>query len=267
MAENNQSSWKDCLIVGAALEAGKIGMNYFRKDTTDIWYKSGNSPVSQADREIDLYLKEHLSVARPDFAWLSEESEDNTARLDAQRLFVVDPIDGTRGFINGSDQWCISIAIVEDGSPVEGVLHAPALGKTIYARKGFGAYLDGREITRELSNRACPLVTGSKKLIETIENLPGKPMDAEPFIPSLAYRLGLVATGDLDGAFARGGASEWDIAAADIILRESGCNLTNQYGHEIRYNRENVTSPPLVAAPIETHDKILGLANSTGILH
>ncbi|MGI9350568.1 MAG: 3'(2'),5'-bisphosphate nucleotidase CysQ [Rhizobiaceae bacterium] len=257
------------LIVSAALEAGKIAMAYFRNETTDVWYKNGNSPVSQADHEIDRFLHQHLLQHKPDHGWLSEETEDNQARLENNRLFIVDPIDGTRGFIKGQSEWCISIAIVEQGKPVEGVLHCPALNRTIYASSGEGILVNGQKHGFDPSSptRSRPLVTGSRKLIETITDLPDQPMDVSAFIPSLAYRLSLVATGELDGAFARPGASEWDIAAADIILQEAGCCLSDKKGNMLVYNKPEVRSPSLIAANLNRKQEILALANSTGILH
>ncbi|MEM9277030.1 MAG: 3'(2'),5'-bisphosphate nucleotidase CysQ [Pseudomonadota bacterium] len=259
-------SLKDNLIVSAAVKAGEIGMSYFQKDTNNIWYKSGNSPVSQADKEIDEFLRQRLLGNRPDHGWLSEETEDTPKRLDNNRLFIVDPIDGTRGFIAGKKEWCISIAVVENDRPIEGVLHCPALGKTIHAFKGQGVTVDGSHSGSPKIQRQRPLVTGSKKLIEVIRDIPGTPMDTTDFIPSLAYRLSLVATGELDAAFARQGASEWDIAAADIILEEAGCVLSDKNGTQIRYNRKNVASPALVASSADRQKEILGLANSSGIL-
>ncbi len=241
-------------------------MSYFRNDAADIWYKSGNSPVSQADCEIDHFLKNHLTGQKPDHAWLSEETEDNPDRLQADRIFVVDPIDGTRGFINGRKEWCVSIAIVEAGRPIEGVLHCPAMGVTAYAKRGLGLFLAGKSAVATKPERDYPLVTGSKKVIEAIRGLPENLMETTDFIPSLAYRLSLVATGELDGAFARPGASEWDIAAADIILEEAGCSLSDRNGNPIHYNKTKVSSPSLVAASAERREEILTLANSSGIL-
>ena len=270
MAESSDidNLWKSSLIVSAALEAGKIGMHYFQNKETDIWYKSGNSPVSQADREIDQFLREHLLNNTNDHAWLSEETEDNSERLKSSRLFIVDPIDGTRGFIAGKKEWCVSIAMVEDGRPVEGVLHNPALNRTIYARKGLGLFMEGLQPqTQRHAARPRPRVAGSKKLMEDINRLPGNPMDTIEYISSLAYRLSLVADGTLDAAFARQGASEWDIAATDIILEEAGCMLSDRNGREIRYNKQNVASPALIATPISQQREILDLVNTFGFLH
>lgn len=250
----------------AAIEAGHIGMTFFKEADTDVWYKSGNSPVSEADTAIDRFLKERLLDQFPDHGWLSEETEDDLIRLDAERVFIIDPIDGTRGFLAGRPEWCVSIAIVENNRPVEGILHCPALAKTIHATRGAGLKVSGGASSAAQS-RSRPVVTGSRKLIETIRDLPGQPFDVSEFIPSLAYRLSLVATGEIDSAFAWPGASEWDVAAADIILEEAGCCLVNKTGEPIRYNRRNTSLPSLIATSRESSDKILSLANSHGILH
>ncbi len=240
-------------------------MKYF-KAKNEVWYKSGNSPVSQADHEIDDFLRYEFSQHRPDYGWLSEETEDDTERLNRRRVAIVDPIDGTRGFINGSRQWCISAAIVEDGRPTEAVLHCPALGETFAASSVDGLVLENVS-SKSRSAENTPLVTGSKKLIETIEALNERPFQTVPFIPSLAYRLAMVAAGQLDGAFARAGACEWDVVAADLILESAGCKLTDANGEELIYNKSKVGSPALVAAHSSHHHHILGLAKSSGILH
>ncbi len=253
------------LLISLAKEAGEIGMRYFGAKN-EVWYKHGNSPVSQADKEIDDFLRYAFSQRRPDYGWLSEETEDDTNRLNQKRVAIVDPIDGTRGFINGSKEWCISAAIVEDGSPTEAVLYCPALEQTFAASTTNGLVLENVE-RHENAGRQTPIVTGSKKLIETIDALETQPFNTVPFVPSLAYRLAMVAVGQLDAAFARPGASEWDIAAADLILREAGCKLTNPQGQTLEYNKQKVGSPALVAAHNKTHAHILGLAKSSGILH
>ena len=133
------------LIVDAAKAAGEIGLKYFQKNP-DTWTKSGNSPVTEADIAIDTYLRDTLMGARPSYGWLSEESEDNPSRLAANKAFIVDPIDGTRGFIEGSENWVVSIALVEKGCPVIGVLYAPVLDKLYVAVDGEGATLNGKRI-------------------------------------------------------------------------------------------------------------------------
>lgn len=264
-ASNHQRTPDSELLFEVALEAGKIGLKYFKSENK-VWYKSGNSPVSQADKEIDDYLRTTFASERKDYGWLSEETEDNTERLQCKRIVIADPIDGTRGFINGSSEWCISIAIVEDDKPIEAILHCPALARTFLASKDKGLEVIGAQ-TMHKTQRTKPLVTGSKKLIETMRELPDTPFDVLDFIPSLAYRLALVAIGELDGAFARQGASEWDIAAADLILEQAGCKLTNPTQETIEYNQPEVRTPALIACHKERYEEIFALAKQANFLH
>src|SRR5436190_9274200 len=131
----------------AAVTAGIIGSSYFRRDLK-TWTKENASPVSEADIVLDKFLHSALTTARPDYGWLSEESVDDFARLERRRVFVVDPIDGTRGFIKGEDSWTVSLAVVEDGVPVAGVVYAPARDEMYDAYAGGGARLNGAPLLR-----------------------------------------------------------------------------------------------------------------------
>ena len=253
------------LIEHAARKAGEIAMSYFRADN-QVWHKHGNSPVSEADFAVDRFLTETLRTARPDYGWLSEETEDSGERLSASRIFVVDPIDGTRGFIDGRKEWCISVAVVENGVPVAGVLECPALSETFAAASGEGSRLNGRPLER-LSGIGVLSITASRKLNDAISASPGNELTVVPFIPSLAYRLAMVASRKVDAAFARPGASEWDIAAADIILRETGGALVDLDGVQPQYNRPATKSGPLLAAGTEAVKGVIELAKSGGFLH
>ena len=133
------------VLLEAAAEAGAIAMRYFRR-SPEVWMKKGSSPVSEADYAADTYLRETLTAARPAYGWLSEETADTAARHAAKRLFVVDPIDGTRGFLEGGSQWCVSVAIVEAGRPIVGVLQCPARKERFWAVAGEGAFLDGARL-------------------------------------------------------------------------------------------------------------------------
>ena len=253
------------LIENAAREAGGIAMRYFGADN-QVWHKHGNSPVSEADFAVDRFLTETLRSARPGYGWLSEETEDSDERLSASRIFVVDPIDGTRGFIDGRKEWCISVAVVENGVPVAGVLECPALSETYAAAGGAGARLNGRRLER-LSGSAIASVTASRKLNEAISASQGGALAVLPFVPSLAYRLAMVAGRKVDAAFAKPGASEWDIAAADIILREAGGALVDLDGVQPQYNRPATKSGPLLAAGTEAVKGVIELAKSGVFLH
>ena len=265
MAEIDNASADLELLISAARAAGEIGMKYFESDLNDVWYKSGNSPVSKADVEIDQFLKSEFAANRPDYGWLSEETEDDPTRIDKERVVIVDPIDGTRGFINGSKEWCISIAIANGERPETSVLFCPALDQLFAARRGNGL------LTENVSQQSAtpgdrPLVTGSNKIIDHIKRHDKSPFDVSQFIPSLAYRLALVAVGQLDGAFAKAGAKEWDVVAADLILEESDCVLRDKHGSTLTYNNRSVSVPELIAAKEQNFVSIKNLANDCGFL-
>ena len=252
------------LLKELALRAGEIGLKYFKSEN-EVWYKNGSSPVSEADKEIDAFLRNTFADKRPQYGWLSEETEDSAHRLGCEMTVIADPIDGTRGFIAGRNEWCISIAIVKGSRPEHAVLHCPALQRTFLASRGAGLTIEG-EASSATSENIKPLITGSKKIIELLNDANRGDFNVLEFIPSLAYRLALVASGELDGAFARGGASEWDVAAADLILQEAGCQLTTPSGDPLLYNQKNVTVPALIAARKSDYQSIFELAKRTAIL-
>src|SRR4051812_4316244 len=139
-------------------------MRYFGKNP-QVWMKGGTSPVSEADHAADAYLRQTLLAARPDYGWLSEETIDNPARLLARRTFVVDPIDGTRGFLEGLRSWCVSVAVVEDGRTLAGVLECPAKDETYWALPGQGAFRNGKPIAVRQAP-ATVEIGGLKQLID-----------------------------------------------------------------------------------------------------
>ncbi|TPM39472.1 3'(2'),5'-bisphosphate nucleotidase CysQ [Mesorhizobium sp. B2-3-4] len=217
------------LLRDAAREAGLVAMRYFGKNP-QVWMKGGTSPVSEADHAADAYLRQTLLAARPDYGWLSEETADDPVRLSARRTFVVDPIDGTRGFLEGQRAWCVSVAVVENGRTLAGVLECPAMDETYCALPGQGAFRNGKRIAvREAGDR--PEISGLKQLIDLMPAGWQKRLQRAPYNPSLAYRLAMIANGKLDGTFVKPNAHDWDIAAADLILREAGGQLLDPQGH------------------------------------
>ncbi len=220
------------LVRDAAREAGEIAMRHFRNDP-DVWMKNGTSPVSAADIAVDTFLRETLSSARPDYGWLSEETADSADRLGARRTFVVDPIDGTRAFIEGKRTWCVSIAVVEDGLPLVGVLDCPAKNE-IYEADAFGpALLNGKAIAvapaAAVTGGGRLRVAGPKPMLRQAPAWMRAGPDI-PYIPSLAYRIAMVASGALDATFVKPNSHDWDLAAADLILRRAGGGLVERDG-------------------------------------
>ncbi|MEO1066151.1 MAG: 3'(2'),5'-bisphosphate nucleotidase CysQ [Pseudomonadota bacterium] len=236
------------LLVDAAREAGRIGLQYFKR-APEVWTKGQDSPVSEADLAIDRFLCDHLLSARPDYGWLSEETEDDRARLSKQRVFVVDPIDGTRGFIAETPNWTISIAIVEAGRPIAGVLFGPVLEKLYVAEKGHGTVLNGEPIASlNHSDLALGEYAIPARVANSVQERLKTKMTRAPHIHSLAYRFALVAEGGLSGAIARPSAHDWDLAAADIILTEANAALLTLTGQAPTYNRDTTRHDWLIAS-------------------
>ncbi|WP_455475933.1 3'(2'),5'-bisphosphate nucleotidase CysQ [Bartonella sp. B17] len=228
MQENNTHHSSDLnLLLDVCREAGGIAMKYFGC-ALDVWIKDGNSPVSEADFAVDCFLKKKLLEARPNYGWISEETQDNRKQQVYERYFVVDPIDGTRGFLSGSSYWCISIAIIENGRPIAGVLQCPAQGEVYAAVAGKGATLNGVKLPLLASQSNHKYKISLDRSVA--QRLPYDFCNQVSFyhhIPSLAYRLVLVAQGEIDIVLVRPNCHEWDIAAADLILQEcGGCFLS-----------------------------------------
>ncbi|MER8434503.1 3'(2'),5'-bisphosphate nucleotidase CysQ [Mesorhizobium caraganae] len=233
------------LLRDAAREAGAIAMRYFGKNP-QVWMKGGTSPVSEADHAADAYLRETLLAARPDYGWLSEETTDDPARLLARRTFVVDPIDGTRGFLEGLRSWCVSVAVVEDGRTLTGVLECPAKDETYWALPGQGAFLNGKPIAVRRLGETVE-IGGLKQLIDRMPAEWQSRVHRAAHIPSLAYRLAMVANGTLDATFVKPNAHDWDIAAADLILREAGGAVLDGHRRAPLYAGEVIRHGALVA--------------------
>lgn len=224
------------LLRSAAVHAGIIGLGFFRTNLK-TWTKDISSPVTEADIAIDTFLAQALSGARPDYGWLSEEQVDTTARLGHSRVFVIDPIDGTRGFIKGEDTWSISLAVIENGMPIAGVVYAPARDEMYAAALGGGATLNGQPLRATFRQGAERVIPGPTAVHKELAGA-GIAYRHGPSYPSLAYRLVQVARGTLDAAVARRGAQDWDIAGADIILSEAGVQITDVCAGRPVYNRD-----------------------------
>lgn len=233
------------LLRSSAVAAGLIASSYFRRDVKS-WTKGNDSPVSEADINVDRFLAANLLKARPTYGWLSEETVDNDARLDCERVFVIDPIDGTRAFLRGEDSWTISLAVVENGIPVAGVVYAPARDELYEASLGGGVRLNGETMTRRRRAGAPPLIPAPGAVHHEMQ-AGGLHYTRGPSYPSLAYRLVQVATGKLDAAVARRGAQDWDIAGAAVILNECGLHFADVCVGFPRFNKADVRHGALAA--------------------
>jgi len=249
------------LLLDAAREAGAIAMRYFGNNP-QVWMKGGTSPVSEADHAADAYLRDTLLKARPDYGWLSEETADDHARLSARRTFVVDPIDGTRGFLDGLHSWCVSVAVVEDGRSLAGVLECPAKQETYWALPGEGAFLNGKRIHVRAPGQTVD-IGGPKPLVDRMPETWQGRMRRIAYIPSLAYRLAMIANGKIDATFVKPNAHDWDIAAADLILKEAGGALLDRSGQPPRYAGEVINHGALAAGSGELLDVLADVIAGT----
>ena len=227
------------------------------------WTKSGSSPVSEADIAVDHFLRERLTALAPDCGWLSEESEDDRARLGGPRLWIVDPIDGTRAFVNGRTDWSISVALVENGRPAIAALFVPMQDTLYLATAGEGAtrqWRGGRGEQRRGRSTASRR-RGQSRCSNGSATLRRR-MIAEPKVFSLALRLARVAAGTLDLAFASNNSHDWDLAAADLLVHEAGGALTTFDGQQLTYNRADPLHGALVAAGRPRHEAFLELVRA-----
>lgn len=251
-------------FIDAARGAGLLALAFFRPGATTsarIFHKDGGSPVTEADLLVNRYLSEHLRRLLPQAGWLSEESDDDLTRLAKSQVLVIDPIDGTRAFMRGLASWSIAIALVEEGRPRIGVIHAPVLGETYSAVKGEGAFRNGEPIavSKLAAMSAGARIAAPAGLAERMRHT-GFSFELHPRISSLALRFATVASGAIEAGYATANAHDWDIAAADIILEEAGGRLTTLDRAEIIYNRADTTHGPLTAAPAQIHAEAVAAA-------
>jgi myo-inositol-1(or 4)-monophosphatase len=246
-------------LAAAVREAGLLALSMFGKPIK-TWTKGPTlSPVSEADIAADNLLRQRLGAINPNIAWLSEESVDDPARLDARAVWIVDPIDGTRAYIGGLPDWAISAALVKDGRPVAACLYAPALDEFFAARTGGGATLNGAPIAVSAgTDIAHARIAGPRKLMERLETF-APPFSAMPRVRSLALRLTRVAQGIFDAAIAGGNSHDWDLAAADLLVHEAGGTLTPVGGGTVTYNRPVPRHGMLVAAGRDRHAALMKL--------
>ncbi len=217
-------------VSAASAEAGRMAHGLWRGDFKR-WEKAPGNPVCEVDLAIDDLLRKRLEEIDPEAGWLSEETADSAERLLQSKAWVVDPIDGTRDYIRGRTGWAVSVALVEGGKVLLGVLDAPARNQQWVAEAGGGAWLNGTRLCvtdrDELPGARVPADT----LPKTDADLVGVPRPN-----SIALRIGMVASGEVDLVATLRWGREWDIAAAALIAQEAGAIVTDALGRPIRFN-------------------------------
>ena len=247
------------LLIEAALAAGKVACQFTGPEARR-WDKPGGAgPVTEADLAVNRLLEDQLQAARPDYGWLSEESEDGTERLSRERVFVVDPIDGTRSFAEGSKTWAHSIAVVENGVPVAAVVYLPQRDLLFTASRGAGAFLNSAAIKISASqNIDRAHVLSAKPAMDPEHWKDGQvPGFRRSHRPSLAYRLSRVADGSYDAMLTLRPTWEWDIAAGVLILSEAGGHYRNRKGERLQFNSPAAQQNGLLAGSKALCDDML----------
>ena len=245
------------LLMGAVADAGALALSYFGKGPKQ-WAKEDDSPISEADIAVNDLLHERLHGERKDYGWLSEESADDQSRLSRRRVWVVDPIDGTRSFLKGVPHWTVAVALVEDGVPVLGCVFNPATQELFEARRGAGTRLNGEPV----SVSTCDEISGCRMMGHSFVferkhwHEPWPDMQTE-VRNSMAYRLCLVAGGGWDATFTISRKHDWDLAAADLIVQEAGGRVSSHEGDQLVYNRPETAHPTVLAAGPKLHGALM----------
>lgn len=250
------------LLADSVRESGAIARRYFG-GSYKTWAKGRGDPVTEADIAIDRHLHAVLTGRRPAYGWLSEETEDDRTRLTKDRIFVVDPIDGTIGFIKGRPHFTIVAAVVDAGRPVAAAIYNPISDELFEATLGGGARLNGR-----------PIRARDRDVIDGAHILGASGLAADPRwrapLPasvtvenraSLAYRLALVAAGMFDAMVSLSIKRDWDLAAGDLILNEAGARLTSDTGTVLLYNQTQTVQRGVVGAAPRLHGLLLNRLN------
>ncbi len=245
------------LLIAAARTAGRVATSYVGP-SAQRWDKADDAgPVTEADLAVNDHLSSVLRLSRPNYGWLSEETEDDTARLSKKRVFIVDPIDGTRSFVEGARTWAIAIAVAEAGKITAGVVYLPLRDKLYAAGAGMGATLNGQ-----------PLCVSSARPVKGARVLAAKPNfhqthwegDVPPvdrhYRPSLAYRLALVAEGRFDAMLTLRPSWEWDLAAGSILISEAGGRVTDRAGASLSFNNPHPALDGIVAGQADLQNAL-----------
>lgn len=232
----------------AALAAGELAQSHFGTGRRS-WYKGPGQVVTDADLEVDALLHDRLRKARPDYGWLSEERVDDGSRSRCARAWVVDPIDGTRAFADGVPQFAVSVALVERGEPLLGVVVNPATAERFEASRGGGAWLNGSRLRVSSHTGLAGAALLSSRTEMKRRHWPDMIPEAEfTTIGSLAYKLALIAAGRFDGLVSLRASHDWDIAAAQLLVSEAGGRLSDAAGRAIVLNQQTPRHAGLAVA-------------------
>jgi myo-inositol-1(or 4)-monophosphatase len=247
------------LLTNAAREAGEIALRYWKR-SPEFWEKEdGTGPVTVADLAVNDMLVSELRRARPDYGWLSEETPDSSERMTARRCFIIDPIDGTRAFMDGTPDFAHSLAIAEDGKVTAAVVYLPAQNRLYSASTAASATQNGvpLKVTAAASVDGASVLTARPNLAPEHWRGGVPPPVRRVFRSSLAWRLALVAEGAFDGMLTLRPTWEWDVAAGALIVERAGGRVSDRAGRSLRFNSRDPRVGGCVAAAPAVHEGLL----------
>ena len=245
------------LLVDVVREAGELGLGLSRKKDLAHWSKPDGSHVTEGDLAINALFEQRIRAARRDDGWLSEETPDEPqSRMAHERLWIIDPIDGTRAFLEGRDEWCVAAALAVNGRPVLAAVYAPRHQDFFIAALGEGASLNGaRLVIPDSSSLEGAQIAGNRKALASLAHL-GIVADPSGSLP-LQLRLAHVAAGRLAGAVSIGKRNDWDLAAGELLVTEAGGQVSGTSGEAYIYNRAQPWQQGLVAAGAKRHAALI----------
>jgi myo-inositol-1(or 4)-monophosphatase len=248
------------LLLGAVRDGGDLALD-MQKRGVKQWEKPDHSIVTEADLAVDELLKTRISTSRPDDGWLSEETKDTPQRLQHARVWIADPIDGTRAFASGIQHWGTGMALVENGRPIASAVYFPAEYLMFHAVKNGGAFLNGERLATSIENNAAPVIA-PRRFHKHFSNAFSIVHQSSSY--PLLLRIASIATGKIRAAISQGNKHDWDLAAGHLILTEAGGVISDLNGDEMIYNRPNPWQLGLIAsATLESHATLLKLVRTT----
>ena len=244
------------LLFDTVRAAGELGLALGRKSGLQHWTKPDGSHVTEGDLAINALFEKRLRAQRPDDGWLSEETPDTAHRLTRDRLWIIDPIDGTRAFMEGRKEWCVAAALAVKGRPVLAAVYRPAVEEFYSAQAGAGAILNGAALRiPEQDTLKGAQIAGNRKALGAL-SFTGINADCSGTLP-LQLRLAHVAAGRLGGAVSAGKRNDWDLAAGELLVIEAGGAVSGTSGEGYIYNRAEPWQQGLVAASTKRHAALI----------
>lgn len=245
------------LLLSAIQKAGNYVQGRFQR-SQKVWSKGKSHPVCEADIETNVILRDILTGERPSYGWLSEESEDNMERLDRNRIWVVDPIDGTNSYLKGIPEFAVSVGLIENGEALAGAIFNPAQGEMFDATKGGGAFLNNKQISVTTKSTFSNLQILASRSEFNESRWPERfNPDNVRTMSSIAYKLASIAAGRFDATASAWPKADWDICAGCLLVSEAGGTITSIGGKTMTFNKKQPVHPTCLASNGLMHRELI----------